>query len=150
MDVGRVDDLVAILGTEPRRRTELPHLGPDDARVREERNAIGVAVLPVGSIVLVRPEVEHLLRAGIKRIEIGAGDRPAAVRHPVALLEIDRLVGGAPAGPVSGAAAKVVERRGLEWIVRLADYLTAIELLHLRIEVESTALEQQHLEARVG
>ena len=29
--VGRIDDLVPILGAEARRRTELPHLGPDDA-----------------------------------------------------------------------------------------------------------------------
>src|SRR5438270_604754 len=43
-----------------------------------------------------------------------------------------------------------MERSCLQRIIRLADYLTAIELLHLRIKVESTALEQQHLESRIS
>src|SRR5205085_11090498 len=75
---------------------------------------------------------------------------PATVRHPVALLEIDWLVCRAPAGPVAGAASELMERSCLQRIIRLADYLTAIEFLHLRIEIESTALEQQHFESRIS
>ena len=51
---------------------------------------------------------------------------------------------------MAGAAAKVVERGCLQRIIRLADYLTTKELLQLRIEIESSTLEQQHFESRIS
>src|SRR4051794_15722704 len=84
VDVGRLDDVVAVPRAEAGRRTELPHLGLKRRRVGEERNALGVAVFPVAGLVLVGSELENLLRAWIERIEILASNRPATVWDPVA------------------------------------------------------------------
>ena len=49
-----------------------------------------------------------------------------------------------------GGTAEVMERRRLQRKVGLADYLTAIEILQLLLELESTALQQQNFEGCVG
>jgi hypothetical protein len=50
---------------------------------------------------------------------------------------------------VIGGAAKVVQRGGLEREVRLPDNIAAIKVLHFLVELESTALEQYHVESRI-
>ena len=149
VDIARVDNFVPVLRAEPRRRAELPHLGPEHIRVLEQRHAIGVAHLPIADIVLVRSELENLLRAGVKRIEVFAANGPPAMRHPIALLEIDRIVRRTEAGPVIGGAAEVMKRRRLQRKVRLPYYLAAIQILHLLLELEAAALEQQNFDRSV-
>src|SRR4051812_3008530 len=150
MDVGRFDNLVSIFGPEASRWTELPHLGGKGARVADERNSIGIAHLPVTGIVLVGTKIENCLGASVKRIEILTTNWPAAVRDPVALLEIDVIERRAEAGPVIGGATEVVERRGLQWEIRLSNNLAAIQILHLLLDLEPPALEEQTLQRSVG
>src|SRR4051812_38939111 len=150
MDVGRFDNLVSIFGPEASRWTELPHLGGEGARVANKRNATSVAHRPIGGIVLVGTEIENCLGARVKRIEILTTNWPAAVRYPIALLEIDVIVRRAETGPVIGGATEVVERSGLQWKIRLSNNLAAIQILHLLLELESPALEEQNLQRSVG
>src|SRR5437867_4953280 len=49
---------------------------------------------------------------------------------------------------MSGGAAEVVQARGLERIVRQTDALTAVQVLHRRLVVETAAFEQQDLVPR--
>src|SRR6058998_2795013 len=49
---------------------------------------------------------------------------------------------------MSGGAAEVMQARGLERIVRQTDALTAVEVLHRRLVVETAAFEQQDLVPR--
>src|SRR5213592_3990441 len=49
---------------------------------------------------------------------------------------------------MSGGAAEVMQARGLERIVRQIDALTAVQVLHRRLVVKTTAFEQQDLVPR--
>ncbi len=138
----RVDDRISIPGAEPpRRQTELPHLGPDRVRIEWQCLELLIALHPVARVVVVWSEVENLLGAGVEWVEVLTTDRPAAVRHPGSSLEIDRIIRRAETGPVAGGAAEVMKSRRLQRIIGLPDDLAAIEILHLRLEIESTARE---------
>src|SRR5438093_12468356 len=49
---------------------------------------------------------------------------------------------------MSGGAAEVMQARGLERIVRQTDALTAVQVLHRRLVVETATFEQQDLVPR--
>src|SRR5436190_20912019 len=91
VDVPRADDRVAVARAEARRRTELPHLRPHDRRVERKGHERRVAPLPLCGLVLVRSKLEHAMRAGVVRVEMGAREWPAAVRDPLTRREIDRI-----------------------------------------------------------
>src|SRR6185437_16207367 len=134
-------DRVAVECTEPRRRAELPDLRPRDFRIEPERDECRVPALPPRSRPLVRPELDDATGASIVRRELGTGDRPAAVGHPVANLEVDRVEGRAEAGPMPGRAAEVMQPRRLKREIGQSDDLAAIEILHAGVVIEATALE---------
>src|SRR5437879_842595 len=138
----------AIARTEPRGWAERPHFRPHDARIEGQRDQGGIAPLPVARPVLVRSQLEERLRARIERVQLFPTNRPSAVRNPCPLFEVDRIQGGAEPRPMSGGAAEVMQARGLERIVRQTDALTAVEVLHRRLVVETAAFEQQDLVPR--
>src|SRR3989449_1553586 len=146
--IGRTDHRGAIARTEPRGRAELPHLRPHDARIEGQRDQGGIAPLPIARPVLVRSQLEERLRARIERVQLFPTNRPSAVRNPCPLFKVDRIQGGAEPRPMSGGAAEVMQARGLERIVRQTDALTAVEVLHRRLVVETAAFEQQDLVPR--
>src|SRR6266516_1712930 len=146
--IGRADHLGAITRAEPRGRAELPHFRPHDARIQGQRNQGGIAPLPIARPVLVRSELEERLRARIERVQLFSTNRPSAVGNPCPLFKVDRIQGGAEPRPMSGGAAEVMQARGLERIVRQTDALTAVEVLHRRLVVETAAFEQQDLVPR--
>src|SRR3989449_2961365 len=146
--IGRTDHRGAIARTEPRGRAELPHLRPHDARIEGQRDQGGIAPLPIARPVLVRSQLEERLRARIERVQLFPTNRPSAVRNPCPLFKVDRIQGGAEPRPMSGGAAEVMQARGLERIVRQTDALTAVQVLHRRLVVETAAFEQQDLVPR--
>src|SRR5437867_1867747 len=146
--IGRTDHRGAIARAEPRGRAELPHFRPHDARIKGQRDQGGIAPLPIARPVLVRSQLEERLRARIERVQLFATNRPSAVGNPCPLFEVDRIQGGAEPRPMSGGAAEVMQARRLERIVRQTDALTAVEVLHRRLVVETAAFEQQDLVPR--
>src|SRR5205814_9341561 len=93
-------------------------------------------------------KLEHAMRAGVVRVEMGAREWPAAVRDPLTRREIDRIERRTETGPVSRGAAEVVQARGLKGEVRQTHDLAAIELLHPRVVVEAARLQEEHALAR--
>src|ERR1041385_5835427 len=146
--IGRTDYRLAIARAEPRGTAELPHFRPHDAGIEGQRDQGGIAPLPVASPVLVRSQLEERLRARIERVQLVPTNRPSAVGNPCPLFKVDRIQGGAEPRPVSGGAAEVMQARGLEGIVRQTDALTAVQVLHRRLVVETTAFEQEDLVTR--
>jgi len=142
VDAARVDDCVAILGSESRRRAELPHLCPDFVAIERKRLEVLVAFHPVFGVVLVGAEIEDGLSARVEWVQLLAPDRPSAVRYPGTGLEIDWIVRRAVPSPVAGGTAEKVKPRRFQREVRLSNDLTAIEILHRRLEVEPSALEK--------
>ena len=71
-------------------------------------------------------------------------NRPAAVGYPVPALEIDRVIFRAPAAPDGGRAAEKPQPAVLERMIRLSDYLSAIEIRRRFVVVDAAAFDQYH------
>ena len=95
-------------------------------------------------LVVELAELELRVRDAVVRIEIRAVDRPAAVRHPVAALEIDGVEQRAASAPDAERAAEEAQARLVEVVVRHADVLAAVEILRRLLEVEAAAFEQAY------
>ena len=67
------------------------------------------------------------------------------MRHPIPLLEIDRVQRGAESGPMTGGPTELVQARGLQRVVRQADNRAAVEILHGRLILKAAPFQQQHL-----
>ena len=74
--------------------------------------------------------------------DFGVGNRPAAVRHPIALFEIDRVQGHAAARPQVAAAAEVARAGHVVRTWRIADDVKVIQRLGVGIRCESAAFHE--------
>ena len=128
---------------EPGRRAELPQTGgrPAPGRTAAAPRRAGTRIR---GRVVVRPELAELVGARVVRIEARAADRPAAVRHPGADLEVERVERPAAALPVVGRAAEEAQPADVEVVVGAADVGALVERLGRAVELEAAALEQQH------
>ncbi len=111
--------------SEPRRRAELE----DDGRERlvrgEQRSGLGRAGPALGSVV-VRTELAELLRSLVVSVEVTACNRPAALGHPLALLEIGCVERPAPTLPMPCRAAERPHSRLRRGCIRMADDLAVV------------------------
>src|SRR5882724_12347263 len=80
---------------------------------------------------------------GLSAPEVGLefldSERPAGVRHPCALFEIDRIERAAPAAPMIGASSQIAHARCVERQIGNAADLAGVERLGLRVEVQTAA-----------
>ncbi len=95
-----------------------------------------------GGVDPVHPE--HGPGVGQVRPQLVRADWPAAVRHPVAPLEIDRIIFGAAAAPDRGGSAEEAQPAMLERMIFLADNLAAVEVGGRLVMVEAAAFDQNH------
>ncbi len=93
-------------------------------------------------LVVELAQLELGVRDAVVRIEIRATDRPSAVRHPVAALEIDGIEQGAATAPDAQRAAEEAQARLVEVVVGHADVRAAVQVLRRLLEVEAAAFEQ--------
>ena len=95
-------------------------------------------------LVVELAQLELRVRDPVIGIEIRAVDRPPAVRHPVAALEIDGIEQRAATAPDAQRAAEEAQARLVEVVVGHADVRAAIQILRRLLEVEAAAFEHAY------
>ena len=118
---------------------------------RERQAAHVVApdlALPVSGIEILRAELQQLMRARVVRRQFVEAERPAAVRDPVALLEVPRIERAAPAAPAIAAAAEIAAARAVRERIGKSGVLAAIEIAGFVVRPEATAFEHAGVDPR--
>src|SRR6185437_15404826 len=139
-DICRTHDVVSIAYAEAGRRAEL-----NQARehvLARERQWRCVGELPVRGLVGKWADLAEFLGEGIEGQQVLAGDRPAAVGYPGALLEIDVVEGATKSPPVRRGAAKTAQAGGIERKAREHGVLPAGPPLGRRTRIIAAAFDE--------
>ena len=136
------DDAPAIQQPEVRRCGNLEQLGDDLRLIQRQARALRGG--PGVGVVVVRPEPAHRLGATVVRLQRRAIERPAAVRHPVAPLEIARLERRAAARPAVRRPAEDVLPRLVQREVRQPRALAPRQRLRRAVRLQAAAFHQTH------
>ena len=118
--------------------------------MRIEIGILDSQLVPDILFVIELSQLELVMRLAVIRVELGPLDRPAAVRDPVALLEIDWVEHSAAAAPDRHRTAEKSQPAIIELIIRHADVGALVERLRLRLEIEPAAFQQCDLVATFG
>ncbi len=97
--------------------------------------------LPVGRVEILRAELQQFMGTRVVRRQFVETERPAAVRDPVALVEVPRIERAAPAAPAVAAAAEVAAARAVRERIGKPDVFAAIEVAGFVIRPEAPAFE---------
>ena len=143
VDIPRRRQFAAIAFAEMGGRTEMhePDLHPAGDRVGQRLTG---DALPVGLVVESwRRDLHEIAGPFVIRQQRLPAERPAAVRDPVALLEVDRVQRPAKTAPMVGAAAEKAQPMG-DHRVRNAGTLTVVQRLGRRLRLHAAGLDQAH------
>ncbi len=132
---------------------ELEHDRPDALALEGESRA-AARVFPAGGLVIERPNTEDLVGAAVVGLERFIPERPAAIRDPVALFEVDGLERAQPQAdavvgrqaPELAVPAEAPQARVIEPFVGQADVLAARQRLHGAVDLEPAPFEQADAE----
>ena len=127
---------------------ELVHLVPNEVRVQDGRRRH--LAQPGLRGVLERAELQLAVSAGVVGVELCTAEGPAAVVHPGACLEVERLERPAVPVPAVRGAAEEAPPRGLELGVRVAHDLAPVEVLGGVLQLETARFDHADVDRCVA
>ncbi len=147
--------IIGIAFAEMRRQDAVALLAELEERVvgatRPERDRRAERGRPFRRIVVDEGAgFDERLRArevGLKRF---ATERPARIRKPVALFEIDGVERTAIAAPMIARAAEITQASGIELDVGHTGFRAGIKRLRRRVVTGTAAFEHEHTDRRIG
>ena len=140
LDVGRALQLGAI-GLSEKHRAE-HEIAIDQAIALEAGRAPRRCAPETARLEVMLIDGEQVARAGVVGFQFRVGDRPAAVRYPIARREVHPAQGNATAAPGIGAATERAQAAGGGVQIRIADRIARIEILCLGIAGHAAAHQQ--------
>ena len=143
VNILRRPQFAAIAFAEMGGRTEMhePDLHPAGDRVGQRLTG---DALPVSLVVESRRrDLDEIAGPFVIRQQRLPAERPAAVRDPVALLEVDRVQRPAKAAPMIGAAAEKAQPMG-DHRVRNTHTLAVVKRLRPGFRLQAARLDQAH------
>ena len=141
--------LLAVMAAEAYRRAELGHGVAYPPAAQGDAAHIGAAyrLLPESRIEVQRAQLQDLVRAFVIRHQLLEPEWPAAMRHPIASLEIPGIERPAPAAPAIAAATEETCAATICEFIGHASGLAAIQVAGRIIRLEAAAFKHTGIDA---